>query len=319
VYKRQSKRLVELQGGTIGVISTPNKGSTFWFSLPVASSEEASVEPPTQEKEEHLTGPLVLVVEDDPKAAELLIHYLRSAGYQTDLARDGVEALQKARQLRPAAITLDVLLPKLDGWNVLADLKQDKGTHDIPVVVVSVVSERSHGRALGAADYFVKPVNRDALIRRLNQYAFTTKVNQREVKVLVVDDDPEARELVAKILEPLGFTVIRAGSGEEGIELARQRAPDLLILDLVMPGMSGFEVVRVLKADLYTRAIPVLVLTGKDMSEQDKIALNGDVEAVLSKGSLASIDLSAWLEEALGPHAPEATSTNQRFSHNERV
>jgi CheY-like chemotaxis protein len=143
---------------------------------------------------------------------------------------------------------------------------------------------------------------------RLQRYTFTSQVKQREVKVLLVDDDPEALDVMANMLEPLDFTIIRAGSGEEGIRLARQRVPDLVILDLLMPGLSGFEVVKVLKADLYTRAIPVLVVTAKDMDERDKAALNGDVETVLTKGSLASMDLVAWLEESLGPNAPRAAS-----------
>jgi signal transduction histidine kinase/DNA-binding response OmpR family regulator len=294
-----TRRLVELHGGTVGLESVPNEGSTFWFTMPLAAENATSAKgAPDQALD--AGGPLILVVEDDESAAELLIHYLHSAGYVTEVARDGIEALEKARRLTPAAITLDVMLPELDGWDVLAELKQDERTRDIPVVVVSVTNQQSHGRALGAADYFVKPVNRDALLARLSRYAFTSTVKQRDVKVLVVDDDPEARELVAKILEPLGFTVIRAANGEEGVELARQAAPDLVILDLVMPGISGFEVVRILKADLYTRAIPVLVVTAKDITPKDKKALSGDVEAVLSKGSLASIDLSAWLEDALG-------------------
>jgi signal transduction histidine kinase/DNA-binding response OmpR family regulator len=294
-----TRRLVELHGGTIGLDSVPNEGSTFWFTMPLAAENATSAKAPPDQSLD-AGGPLILVVEDDESAAELLIHYLHSAGYMTEVARDGIEALEKARRLTPAAITLDVMLPELDGWDVLAELKQDERTRDIPVVVVSVTNQQSHGRALGAADYFVKPVNRDALIARLSRYAFTSTVKQRDVRVLVVDDDPEARELVAKILEPLGFTVIRAANGEEGVELARQAAPDLVILDLVMPGISGFEVVRILKADLYTRAIPVLVVTAKDITPKDKKALSGDVEAVLSKGSLASIDLSAWLEDALG-------------------
>ena len=294
-----TRRLVELHGGTIGLDSVPNEGSTFWFTMPLAAENATSAKAPPDQSLD-AGGPLILVVEDDESAAELLIHYLHSAGYVTEVARDGIEALEKARRLTPAAITLDVMLPELDGWDVLAELKQDEHTRDIPVVVVSVTNQQSHGRALGAADYFVKPVNRDALVARLSRYAFTSTVKQRDVRVLVVDDDPEARELVAKILEPLGFTVIRAANGEEGVELARQAAPDLVILDLVMPGISGFEVVRILKADLYTRAIPVLVVTAKDITPKDKKALSGDVEAVLSKGSLASIDLSAWLEDALG-------------------
>ena len=128
---------------------------------------------------------------------------------------------------------------------------------------------------------------------------FATKVRQREFKILIVDDEAEARELLATALEPLGITAIMASSGEEALQLARQLGPDPMILDLVMPGMNGFEVLKSLRADLSTRAIPVLVVTAKDISETEKAVLNGDVEAVLGKDSLASMDLAAWLEESI--------------------
>jgi len=298
-----TRRFAELHGGRVWVESTPGQGSRFHVSLPLRSVAEASDalsevgDVPLAEPPRRGDRPLVLVVEDDVRAANLLTLYLGRGGYRTDVVADGAQALDAAKALQPVAITLDILLPSLDGWEVLRELKRDEKTRDIPVVVVSVVGNEELGYALGAVDYFVKPVDRQALLARLGRYTFTTKVRQREVRVLVVDDDPSAVTLLDGILRPAGFTVLGATGGAEGIATAQADHPDLILLDLMMPDVSGFEVIRALKSDDHTRNIPILVVTAKDLSDEDKVALNGHVAAVLRKGDLAGVELLALLDE----------------------
>jgi CheY-like chemotaxis protein len=242
----------------------------------------------------------VLVVEDNREAADLLVRNLARGGYRAEVAWGGIDVLERARELRPVAITLDILLPDLDGWELLNTLKADQDTRDIPVLVVTVVDEPELARALGAHDYFVKPVDSRALLSRLDQYTFTTKVREHRVKVLVVDDEPSNVERLVALLEPVGFSVLRAYDGARGLELARAELPDLILLDLMMPGVNGFDVVSELKSDLRTRDIPVLIVTAKDLDAKDKRRLNGQVAAVLQKGSTAGVELLAWLRKLLG-------------------
>jgi CheY-like chemotaxis protein len=195
---------------------------------------------------------------------------------------------------------LDILLPDLDGWDLLNTLKRDAQTRDIPILVVTVVDEPELGRALGAHDYFVKPVDGKALLSRLDQYALTTKVREQQVKVLVVDDEASSVDRLVSLLEPVGFTVLRAYGGAPGLEVARTQLPDLILLDLMMPGMNGFDVVSALKADDRTKEIPVLIVTAKDLDAGDKRRLNGQAAAVLQKGSTAGIELLAWLRKLVG-------------------
>jgi len=247
-----------------------------------------------------ISRPLILVVEDNPQASELLGRHLAIGGFRMEVARTGAEALIKARALKPVAITLDILLPEMDGWEVLTRLKEEEAIRDIPVVVVSVVDNPELGRALGALDYFVKPVDRTALLSRLGQHAFTLKAAEDEVRVLVVDDEPANLMLLNAELKPAGFTVLQASGGKVGIEMARALQPHLVLLDLMMPGVSGFDVVEALRSDSSTSSIPIMVLTAKQLTEEDRRQLNGQVAAVFERNSLAGPELIGWLHKLLG-------------------
>jgi len=232
-----TRRFAELHGGQVSVESELGKGSTFTMRLPLHAlpPEVAAADP---------SRPLVLVVDDHPHAAEILARHLHAGGFRIEIAHTGAEALSMAREMKPVAITLDILLPEVDGWEVLNRLKADEATRNIPVVVVSVVDNPALGRALGALDYFVKPEDRTALLSRLSQYRFSTTAKDEPVRVLVVDDEPANLDVVEGLLKPAGFDVLRAGSGQEGIDMATSEIPNLVLLDLMMPGLTGFDVDR---------------------------------------------------------------------------
>jgi len=293
-----TKRFAELHGGKVTVQSEAGKGSTFVLRLP-ADAEIPIVgrdQPPVLVRSSDPAKPLVLLVEDNPEAAEILARHLDGGGFRTDIARTGIQAVAMARELSPVAITLDILLPEIDGWEVLNRLKADELTRNIPVVVVSIIDNPTLGRALGATDYFVKPVDSGALLSRLGEYTFTTKVKTESIRVLVVDDEPANLDLLTALLEPAGFTVIRATGGKEGIDAAKSQVPHLILLDLMMPGVTGFDVVEALRADKTTRSIPVMVLTAKELTGADKRALNGHVAAIFQRRSVAGTELVDWIQ-----------------------
>ena len=297
-----TRRFAELHGGSVRVRSKPSGGSTFTVVLPLEAkrvdaedAEQAAVAPAPQAE-----LPLVLVIEDNRQAADLMVRHLVRGGYRAEVAAGGTEALEMARRLRPAAITLDILLPGLDGWELLEELKRDEATRDIPILVVTVVDEPELGRALGAHDYFLKPVDGQALVSRLDEHVFRVEPHGQPVKVLVVDDEPASVDRFAALLERAGFSVVRAYSGTSGLELARAELPDLILLDLMMPGLNGFDTVSALKADPRTSRIPVLVVTAKDLDARERRRLNGQAAAVLQKGSTAGMEIVSRLRKHLG-------------------
>jgi signal transduction histidine kinase/CheY-like chemotaxis protein len=289
-----TRRFAILHGGDVRVTSAPDKGSVFTLMLPIRGVSKAA-QPPAPALNGHGHGPLILIVEDDPAAAELVARQLVSGGYRTELARTGAEALDKARRLQPAAITLDIILPDIDGWEVITTLKSDESTSGIPIVVVSVVDNPELGMALGAIDYFVKPLDGRELVNRLNRF----HLEKEEIRVLVVDDQEANRNWLTKTLEPAGFKVVPASGGREAIELARTIKPDFVLLDLMMPEVTGFDVVEALRADPSTREVPIMVVTASILSEKDKRLLNGRVSQILSRGSVGTTDIVGLLKRVV--------------------
>jgi CheY-like chemotaxis protein/anti-sigma regulatory factor (Ser/Thr protein kinase) len=292
------RRLAEAHGGSMTVTSEPGRGSRFELILPDARSAPAADVVPLAPAEAHGSASRILVIEDDPGAVRLLRTYLEGEGYDVEIATDGEAGMAAASRDAPDAIILDVLLPGIDGWEVLRRLKADPGLRDLPVVVVTVVDERNVAMSLGAVDYFLKPVKPEALLARLSQYTFTTKVKHGPVRVLTIDDDPVARDLVANALRPEGFDVVGAASGREGLDMALEETPDLVICDLLMPDMDGYEVVERLHANEATRDVTILILTGQELSMADRQRLNGKVADIMSKGVDPRPAFLRWLRRA---------------------
>jgi len=277
------RKFVELQNGTLTVASEVGKGSTFTFTLPVhftgttipspIINVDGTVIPP---------GERVLVVEDEDLAYSTLASYLQAAAYVPIRARNADEALRLARSIRPVAVTLDIVLPGAQGWDVLRALKADASTAGLPVIIVSMIDNRELGLAFGADDYFVKPVDWTRLMRRLREITVRTAAPKRP-RLLLIDDDVSVHDMLEAELTKQGYQIEKAFSGSEGLQRAETGAPDVIILDLCMPGMSGFEVAAQLKQSDVTSGIPILAFTAKELTTDDREQLRG-FHAVVAKG-----------------------------------
>jgi len=277
-----SRRLAQMLGGDVRVTSTPGAGSTFTLDLPFQSTSAPSATPPAAPTTPASTPSTitVLAIDDSPEALDIIQRTLTKGGYRVLIANSGEAGVAMAREHLPQVITLDVVMPHLNGWQVLATLKADPSLAHIPVVLISVVENRQIGLALGATDCLSKPID----WTRLNSTLARLSPPSPSRMILLVEDDPDAQELSRRILERDGWNVLVAGHGREALEIIHQHRPALVILDLMMPVMDGFSLVEVMQADPDLSSIPILVLTSKTLSPDDHRRINGRVREVLAKG-----------------------------------
>jgi signal transduction histidine kinase/CheY-like chemotaxis protein/HAMP domain-containing protein len=286
-----SQRFCRMMGGDVTVESTPGEGSVFRVSLPREIPAEQQMGPmePTAISQGALDGKpggniesggnVVLVVDDDPVARDILSRFLKAEGYEVATAVDGEEGLQQARAIRPAVITLDVVMPGKDGWTLLKELKDDPVLKNIPVLMVSIVDDKHKGFSLGVADYMTKPVDRNRLLTLLERY----KLDGSGGNVLIVEDDGATRQQMRRIFVSEGWRVREAVNGRAGLQLVQDAIPDLILLDLIMPEMDGFEFVDSLQTLPDVKGVPIVVITGADLTDEDRKRLNGGVEQIIKK------------------------------------
>jgi signal transduction histidine kinase/CheY-like chemotaxis protein len=306
-----SLQFAKMMGGNIAVESTLGQGSTFSISLPVYMSEKNPIDDQAQEQSHqmamnpmridehqlettipHILKPLkengiILVIDDDPTIRELLDVHLTRLGYQVVTAAGGSEGLSMAKKLNPDVITLDVMMPDIDGWQVLSKIKSDPELAAIPVVMLSIIANQKKGYSLGATDYLIKPISRDRLANILEQYK-----NIESPNVLVIEDDKMTRSMVQQMLERIGCQVTTAENGRIALDLIEQGAkPDLILLDLMMPVMNGFTFAQQMCQIPVWRDIPIIVLTAKEMTRQERDQLNECVQTVFLKGHYQKTEL----------------------------
>ena len=308
-----TKKIIELHGGHINFESVKNGLTDFTFVLPNPLEAEKASAMSVEETEKTLitvdaktffrnnnakrNKPLVLVAEDDRPTSEILTINLVNSGYSVAHAYDGIEAVEKAKSLKPFAILLDIMLPKKDGWDVLNELKTDKDVKNIPVIITSIIDNKDLGFALGATDYLIKPIEKDTLIHTLSQFTLTSKRKKRQVNILLIDDDPIVHKMIEKLLVGEGFNLVHAYNGEEGLKMAIELKPDLILLDLVMPDIDGFEVAENIKKHPISAQIPIFIITSKDLTVEERLKLSGNIERIIGKKSFSAEELSRSIRE----------------------
>jgi PAS domain S-box-containing protein len=283
-----SRRFCRMMGGDITVASEMGKGSTFTVRLParVADPKEVAKQPERAAVADENAG-VVLVIDDDSRVHDMLQRSLSKEGLRVFSALSGDEGLKMARELRPDAITLDVMMPGTDGWAVLATLKSDPALHDIPVIMLTIVDDQNMGYSLGATEYLTKPIDRERLAAVLKRYAGP----ELSPSALIVEDDTDVRDVTRRSLELAGWSVVEAENGRAGLERLATFRPGVILLDLMMPEMDGFQFVDELRRHPEWMSIPVVVVTAKDLTTGDRERLSGQVGLILQKGAYSREDL----------------------------
>ena len=304
-----SRRFCQMLGGDLTVQSNAGEGSVFTMQIPVrlpGADTETPVEVTPARTDAELealrvsgAGRTVLVVDDDPEAQDIVERFLRKDGFEVVTASSGEEGLRLAHKLLPKAITLDVMMPDMDGWSVLRALKADPVLHDIPVVMLTMVDDKSKGYSLGATDYLTKPVDRSQLHNALIHYCTPGE----PCSALLVEDDQATREIMVRTLKEADWHVSEAGNGREALDQLAREIPQVILLDLMMPEMDGFEFLLEMRANADWQDIPVIVLTAKDLTEEDRRMLSGRVEQIVEKGASTHEQLVSLVRRVVG-HTP---------------
>jgi len=286
------RSLIELHKGRIGLLSSEvGTGSTFFFTLPV---EEPKVVSDLNQLAHEQN--LILSIDDDPQVISLYERFLQSSGYQVVAETNPEKAVERAIALKPMAITLDIMMPKKDGWQVMRDLKKNESTRNIPVLICSILEEEEKGFSLGASEYLVKPFIQDDLIRAIHRMESNGELHN----ILVVDDNPADLRLTQKMIENGGnYHVTAVENGRDALESLTNSVPDMIILDLFMPGLNGFDLLEIFKGDPKFSQIPVIILTGADLSSEQQKQLSNFGKHLFSKGALKEKDLLVYIEESL--------------------
>jgi len=300
-----SRRFCQLMGGTISVASEEGIGSTFTVELPIIDSSstieviplarEQPLEfqaPPTPTIAQLGHGSTVLVIDDDPVVRELLPRRLSGLGVHVATAANGEEGLRLAKALSPDLITLDVLMPGMDGWTVLTTLKSTPSLANIPVIMLTIVDDWKTGFALGAVDYLTKPIDSERLVELMDLHRRDRIVKDSAGDyILIVEDDPSLRELLHRSLDKSGWEAIEAPDGRAALVQIAKRRPSLILLDLMLPELNGVQVIDELHATPEGQSIPIIVLTAKDLTPAEHQRLNGSVAQILQKGTYSSDEL----------------------------
>ena len=299
-----TRQLSRLMGGDVTVESELGKGTKFTASLRLKRSDASTPDqvlparPKPEFSKEDGSSRKILIIDDDPTVRELMRRQLERDGFEVHSASDGKEGITKAREIKPDLITLDILMPDLDGWSVLRSLKADPEVSSIPVVMASILDEKNKGFSLGAADYLSKPLERERLIGSIRNL-----IGEGEgKKVMLVDDDPGMRLSVREALSRSGYEVLEAENGSQAISLLEEKdtAPDIILLDLIMPIMNGFEFLEKFRNDLQS-PIPVIVITSADLTDEEKKYLSGEVVRVLQKSDVGNSEIINEIKDFFQP------------------